>query len=406
MITLRVLAQARRWLSATERVDALEESPPTPRTTRQLADAIKKASYATYLPFGRDFEDTDGYSPVIARLLFYAEFHNVSNHPYGSFMVPKKLPPLLYREVQEKILELRRTAAGSESVEHSTGDVIRCQDDLAASIHKFAQDAIVAQELVDFCLPKAKRADAIAVTESSNTVTSKSTSTQAVSSPILPVANSSPCAAKEAGNSATPESPLTQATSSPILPLANLSPSPATNTKKRFLQNDDTSAPRLTENAAQSIARSFFKFVERERLQQHLSRMHAGQLLVLSLFHSRLAWQKGAVIALKDNDHYLLKKRLYTPESAVKASSPAYFRKCIEKSATQRIEPKIQAPRICCLCGEGFIDMASLRKHCEQQHHSWHEARKRTFWEAQQMDAPNEDFNIPRCWLFLGIPSM
>ena len=166
------------------------------------------------------------------------------------------------------------------------------------------------------------------------------------------------------------------------------------------------STSRLSKSTAQSIARSFFKFVERERLQQQLSRMHAGQLLVLSIFQSRLAWQKGAVISLKDNDHYLLQKRLYIPASAVKDSSIAYFRNCIQKSATQRIEPEIQAPRICCLCGEGFIDMASLRKHCEQQHHSWHEARKRTFWEAEQMDAPNEDFNLPRRWLFVGMPSM
>ena len=371
MVTLRVLAQARRWLSATECVHALEETPPTPRTTRQLANAIKTASSATYLPFGKDFEDADGYSPVIARLLFYAEFHTVNNHPYGSFMVPKELPPLLYRELQEKILELRRTAVPVDGAEHSTGDVIRCQDDLAACIYKFARDAIVAKVLVDFCLPISKRADAIVATEPDNT--------------------------------ATPESSWMQAASSPMLPLANSPPSPVTNTKKRLSQNDDTSAARLSEHVAKSIARSFFKFVERERLQQHLSRMHAGQLLVLSLFHSRLAWQKGAVISLKDNDHYLLQKRLYTPASAVTASSPAYFRTCIQKSSTQRIEPEIQAPRICCLCGEGFIDMASLRKHCEQQHHSWHEARKRTFWEAEQMDAPNEDFNLPRWWLFVGM---
>ena len=333
------------------------------------------------MPFGRDFEDAGGYNPIISRLLFYAEFHNVKNHPYGSFMRPKQLPPLMYRQVQEKILELRRTAALRDGAEHSTSEVIRCQEDLAAHIYEFAQDAIVAKEVTEFCLPKSKRADAILAKEPDDTPT-----------PVLPL-----------------ESPSTPAASSPILPLASPATntkSPATNTKKRLLQPDDTRAARLSKNTAESIARSFFKFVERERLQEHLSRMHAGQLLVLSIFHSRLAWQKGAVISLKDNDHYLLQKRLYTPASAVKASSPAYFRNCIEKSATQRIEPEIQAPRICCLCGEGFIDMASLRKHCEQQHHSWHEARKRTFWEAQQMDAPNEDFNLPRCWLFVGMPSM
>ena len=80
MVTLRVLAQARRWLSAAERVDALEDSPPTPRTTAQLANAIKKADHAQYLPFGKDFEDAEAYSPIISRLMFYAEFHTTSNH--------------------------------------------------------------------------------------------------------------------------------------------------------------------------------------------------------------------------------------------------------------------------------------------------------------------------------------
>ena len=131
--------------------------------------------------------------------------------------------------------------------------------------------------------------------------------------------------------------------------------------------------------------------------------MHAGRILVLSIFHSRLAWQKGQVISLKQSDHYRLQKQTYTPASEVADPSPAYFRKRIEKSAREQIEPEIQAPYICCLCGEGFVDRRALRKHCFQKHHSWHEARKRTFWEAQQMDAIEEDNNSFCAWLFCGI---
>ena len=47
----------------------------------------------------------------------------------------------------------------------------------------------------------------------------------------------------------------------------------------------------------------------------------------------------------------------------------------------------MQPPRTCCLCGKGFIDMAALWKHCEDEHHSWGEAVKRMLWEAEQLEA-------------------
>ena len=53
---LLVMAQARQWLSAAERLDPIPDSPVTPKTLFQLADAIKR-SQNEYLPFGKDFED-------------------------------------------------------------------------------------------------------------------------------------------------------------------------------------------------------------------------------------------------------------------------------------------------------------------------------------------------------------
>ena len=46
----------------------------------------------------------------------------------------------------------------------------------------------------------------------------------------------------------------------------------------------------LSQDTAQAMADSFFEFVEQEQLQQHLSRMSAGQILVLCIFHRRLSW--------------------------------------------------------------------------------------------------------------------
>ena len=103
-----VLAQARQWLSATERLDPIADAPATPKTNFQLADAIKQPKNAEGAPFGSDFEDTDSYSPVISRLLVYAEIQNCSGHDYGTFSTPKQTMPYTYRQLQEWIIERRR----------------------------------------------------------------------------------------------------------------------------------------------------------------------------------------------------------------------------------------------------------------------------------------------------------
>ena len=68
-VKLLVLAQARRWLSATEQLHPIADAPSTPKANFQLADAIKDPEQAEYVPFGSDFEDVDAHSPVISRLL-------------------------------------------------------------------------------------------------------------------------------------------------------------------------------------------------------------------------------------------------------------------------------------------------------------------------------------------------
>ena len=135
------------------------------------------------------------------------------------------------------------------------------------------------------------------------------------------------------------------------------------------------------------MADSFFKFVEQEYLQQHLSRMSAGQILVLCIFHSRLSWQKGKPLELHDRDHYWIPKPTYTPASKVNAPSPPHFVERIQHSATEHVLPEMQPPRTCCLCGKGFIDAPALWKHCDDEHHSWAEAVKRMLWQAEQLEA-------------------
>ena len=185
-------------------------------------------------------------------------------------------------------------------------------DDLTAKLRAFASDGIVVKHLIDFALPPKKRANAAEITAKT--------------------------ASAAAGSQCT---------------------------TKQLKQHDDT---RLNENydvalsqqTAKAMANDFFKFVEQEHLQQHLSGMSAGQILVLCIFHSKLSWQKGKPLKLHDRDHYWIPKPSYTPASQVNAPSPPYFVQRIKHSPTEHVPPGMQPPRSCCLCGKGFIDSPAL----------------------------------------------
>ena len=328
---LCVLTQARRWLSATERLDAIEDAPLTPKTTYQLAVAIKHPTTRDYAPFGRDFEDLDAYSPIITRLLIYAEIHNYEDHTYGTFRAPREELPYTYRQLQDYILERRRLQHLSTTVADSSRQLVQTAADLAVKLCKFASTSIALRYLIMFALPPKKRADAVEV-------------------------------------------------------------APSTMDNRSASRGDATEHVTLSPGTAKAMANSFFKFVEQEHLQQHLSPMSAGQILVLCIFHSRLSWQKGKPLVLHDRDQYWIPKPTYTPASQVQAPSPPHFVERIRSTATEHVPaehvpPEMQPPRTCCLCGKGFVDAPALWKHCDMEHHSWAEAVKRILWEAEQLEA-------------------
>ena len=267
---LLVLVQSRRWLSATERLDAAEESPPTPKTTVQLALAIKDPKAAEYLPFGcdfeRDFQDPHAYSPTVSRLLAYAEIHNCNDHAYGTFSTPRLEMPYTYRQLQEWIIERRRRLACVASDDRAR-ELVQSAEDLATKLQEFASDGIVVKHLTEFALPQKKRAAAVLVT--------------------------------------------------------------APQALKRLKAHDDSDkgahAITLSPDTAKAMAVGFFKFVQQEHLQPHLAGMSAGQILTLCIFHSRLAWQKGKPLELHERDQYWLPLPVYTPAEKVPAPSPPYF---------------------------------------------------------------------------------
>ena len=144
----------------------------------------------------------------------------------------------------------------------------------------------------------------------------------------------------------------------------------ASKPKKQLRKRDADPRVTLSYQTAKTIADGFFKFVEQEHLQQHLSHMSAGQILVLCIFQSRLSWQKGKPVQLHDRDHYWIPKPSYTPASQVNAPSPPHFVQQIKRSATEHVPPEMQPTCSCCLCGKGFIDPPALWKNCELENHS------------------------------------
>ena len=170
-VKLFVLAQARRWLEATERLDPIEDSPPTPKTNFQLAEAIRRPESAEYAPFGHDFEDTGAYSPLITRLLLYAEIHNCDDHDHGTFASPRQLMPYTYRQLQEWVLERRRRLQRlSNAVDNPARQLVKTADDLSAKLCAFASDGIVVKHLIDFAFPSKKRANAYEITRTQENI--------------------------------------------------------------------------------------------------------------------------------------------------------------------------------------------------------------------------------------------
>ena len=223
------------------------------------------------------------------------------------------MPPYTYRQLQEWIFERRRQQQLSNDIDSSSRELVQTAADLAAKLRAFASDGIVVKHLIDFALPAKKRADAAEVTEHTEHTEAISAATEHASKP-----------------------------------------------KNQLRTYDADLRVTLSQQTAKAIAHGFFKFIEQEHLQQHLSRMSAGQILVLCIFHSRLSWQKGKPLQLHDRDHYWIPKPLYTPASQVNAPSPPHFVQQIKRSATEHVPPEMQPPCRCCLCGKGFIDFPAL----------------------------------------------
>ena len=64
----------------------------------------------------------------------------------------------------------------------------------------------------------------------------------------------------------------------------------------------------------------------------------------------------------------------------------------------EELLPVLTAPRVCELCGDGFLTWCDLGAHVEKAHVNWAEYRKRVFWHAQhEQDDPSHA--LPLSWV-------
>ena len=400
-VKLRAIAQAFQWLPAPERKDAIDSPQQTPRTVFQLATDIKDAGTLLLTPFGHDFEEI--YGPTTSRLLAYAE---LPRHGYGSFEEPLETMPFVYRDLQELILEQRRSVAEPNDTQAAGAAEPSSQrdqksDDLACLLQDFTRDLCTTYFLVHFAFPPRRAEEAADVTlaaEPSGAATPPpltpcdvteragygdaaldAAAEHAPSAAATPPSVTSCDATEHAGNG---DAALDASAEHAEHGEQHLGSKPANTANNTRPLNAS-----LSPAAAKDMVAKFTEFLTDNRLLPRVQHISAGHLMVLCIFHARLSWQKGPPIELTSRDKYWIPKPTYTPASRVQAPSPPFFVQQIQAFATEHGSPRIQPPRTCVLCGKGFVDRAALWRHCEAEHHSWVEARKRIFWEAEQLDA-------------------
>ena len=137
----------------------------------------------------------------------------------------------------------------------------------------------------------------------------------------------------------------------------------------------------LPATAAKEIAAMFFAFCAAEQLT--LKDMTSEQIQVTAVYLSHLRTRPPTRVHLSERLDLLRKKPPYVPAEAVESPEVPHF----VTVAAAGDAPKLQAPFVCQLCGDGFVNMQGLWKHSSKQHHSWAEHRKRLIFELQRRAA-------------------
>ena len=89
-------------------------------------------------------------------------------------------------------------------------------------------------------------------------------------------------------------------------------------------------------------------------------------------------------MALTEFQAFVKPKESYKPQDDIQCPDTPYF---IQDAMDPFATPLLTAPRLCPLCGKGFVNRRALDGHAEREHGGMAEMRKRIFWHAEQTDA-------------------
>ena len=113
----------------------------------------------------------------------------------------------------------------------------------------------------------------------------------------------------------------------------------------------------------QLVAENFASFVSEHELSDSIAAMSRGHLVVAAIWLSYLLVQKGCGVRRpSDATALMLQKPSYIPVEAVGPSGQLHF-------ASQALDalPRISPPRVCQLCGAGFLQVAALETHSRRE---------------------------------------
>ena len=140
---------------------------------------------------------------------------------------------------------------------------------------------------------------------------------------------------------------------------------------------------------ALEVATEFFDFVQAQNLTSALQDCDAQHIVSLAVHHAHCLLTRPQCIGVSVNSQYIFNRGTYVPAAAVESPSPPHFAVVAAgpRGAAGHATCRIEAPRVCQLCGRGFLNWQALFHHAQEAHHSFAEYRKRIFYEAESMDA-------------------
>ena len=95
----------------------------------------------------------------------------------------------------------------------------------------------------------------------------------------------------------------------------------------------------------------------------------ARQIAALALYHAHCTIARPKPIEVSFYSQYIMPRTAYVPAAQVESPTIPYFVVAAAACASGRGQAVIEAPRVCQLCGRGFVDLPALFDYCTEAHH-------------------------------------